>query len=296
MFDKKRFGSELNRRFSSIFILGLFIILGAMFVSGQTATLHTPLEYANITGTVTLNVTVANASSISNMTFYGTSTETADWIICANNTADLNDSALAGITCTWDTSTDADISPSFGAYDDIVIVAAGLNNTGATFYSEVNVTNVGISVSNTAPTITFDSVSSPGDTTYNNTGSAVFNLSTNVSDLVYVSGLTCAYTVDGSNTNRIISETSNNTHTNTSVTAEGSHSWYVTCNNSAGLSTTTATRSFVYDVTNPNSNVTILGIKDGVRNLDLTDEQIIDYGTELTINCGANDTQSGINL
>ena len=62
------------------------------------------------------------------------------------------------------------------------------------------------------------------------------------------------------------------------------------------FNSTSATIQVVVDNTDPNSNVTILGIKDGVRNLDLTDEQIIDYGTELTINCGANDTQSGINL
>ncbi len=284
-----------NKRILNGLILGIFLILSTMFVSGQTATLSTPLEYANVTDTVTLTVTVADAHNVSNVTFYGHSPTTASWVICANTTTGLNDFALTGITCTWDTSIDADISSSFGLYNELNITAEVLNDTEGTYYSEDNVTNVRISVSNTAPTITFDSVSSPGDSTYNNTGSAVFNLSTNVTDLVYGAGLTCAYTVDGSSTNRIITETSNDTHTNTSVTAEGSHSWYVTCNNSAGLSTTTATRSFVYDVTNPNSTVSIVGTKNGQQDQTLTAGGEIDFGTEVTINCGVNDTTSGIN-
>ena len=66
MFDKKRFGSELNRRFSSIFILGLFIILGAMFVSAATVTIVSP-DTGSYYGTgqnVTINATFTQQTNV----------------------------------------------------------------------------------------------------------------------------------------------------------------------------------------------------------------------------------------
>jgi len=57
----------------------------------------------------------------------------------------------------------------------------------------------------------------------------------------------------------------------------------------------TSFTSLVIDNTAPNSTVAITGTKNGQQDQTLTAGGEIDYGTEVTINCGANDTQSGLN-
>ncbi|MBT3439089.1 hypothetical protein HOA88_02410, partial [Candidatus Woesearchaeota archaeon] len=71
MFDKKRFGSELNRRFSSIFILGLFIILGAMFVSGvgnAEVSITSPDSNSYNTESILVNATFTGGTNVTNYT------------------------------------------------------------------------------------------------------------------------------------------------------------------------------------------------------------------------------------
>jgi len=191
MFDKKRFGSELNRRFSSIFILGLFIILGAMFVSGvgnAEVSITSPDSNSYNTESILVNATFTGGTNVTNYTV--TVTDESGGVVFLNNTPGINISNMT-IGVSWPAS-------------------------NGTFTDGTYTINVSI----------IDNIT--------NQGADVFN-------------------------------------------------------------STSATIQVVVDNTDPNSTISIVGTKNGQQDQTLTSGGEIDYGTEVTINCGANDTTSGLN-
>ena len=136
---------------------------------------------------------------------------------------------------------------------------AGSILINATFSGGTNVTNYTVTVKNTAGSVVFTN-NTPGD----NDTSMTIGVSWPASNGTFSDG---DYTI------------------NVSITDN------VTIDNNIS----SAIISVVVDNTAPNSTVAITGTKNGQQDQTLTAGGEIDYGTEVTINCGANDTQSGLN-
>ncbi len=264
-------------------LVGLLLILGAIFVSGAvTITINTPTTSSYTAGDITVNATWTSETGGTNA-----SNVTTVWLNISNSagTVVLNQTAtgfnLSNYTYVWDadngTFSDGKYRVNISTYD--------------TNDSSVNMTSNLIYIDNTKPII--DLIYPTGNLLYNHS-SIRFNFTArdaNLSNCSLYGNFNGTWALIQTNTSAV-SNNSQFNFTNVTLSDTANSKWNVRCYD---LSTNSAENKSNFtlkiDTTNPASKITIKN-EDGDS---IASTKEIDFGSTTTIDCGASDATSGVN-
>jgi len=259
-------------------LIFLLMLLSASVVHAQVASVPTvvifaPVSGANLTNSngtsgninIVVNVSAVNTTSnISNVTvtILDSANATLNFSIATNVT--LNISGNQSFNFSFSTSDsglpgDGIRNYTIRAQVDTTIESTGLGNQSA------NVSNVNITIDNTAPTVVLNT---PANGTNTTSTTIVFNITP--SDNTYIGDLNNTYNVSCtifSGTDKLIQTNGTLRNGNASVftnstMTEKVHNWNVTCTDSVGINGTSVLRELTID---PNPTVIIVSPVSGAN-------------------------------